>query len=70
MNNFKELEQQQIKDYENNINSIKNKIDSNMSTIGVFTQLADVYFSKVINYVVSLSGGSEDELLSKSEKKE
>ena len=70
MNNFKELEQEQLKDFKNNVNSIKGKIDSNLGTIGVFTQVIDVYFSKVINYVVSLSGGSEDELLSKSKKSE
>jgi len=33
----------------------------------VFTQIVDVYFSKVINYVVSLSGGSEDKLNQKED---
>ena len=63
MNNFKELEKMQEEKYESSLNSIKNNIDSNMNTIGVFTQIVDVYFSKVINYVVSLSGGSEEKLI-------
>ncbi len=69
MNNFKELEQEQTDKFENNINSIKTKIDSNLGTLGVFTQVIDVYFSKVINYVVSLSGGSEEKLLNRSNNK-
>lgn len=67
MNNFKELERMQTEKYESSLKNIKKNIDSNMSTIGVFTQIVDVYFSKVINYVVSLSGGSEDKLNQKEE---
>jgi len=67
MNNFKELEKMQTEQYQNSLNNIKNNLDSNMKTISVFTEIVDVYFSKVINYVVSLSGGSEEKLIDKKD---
>lgn len=67
MNNFKELEKMQTEQYQNSLDNIKNNIDSNMKTISVFTEIVDVYFSKVINYVVSLSGGSEEKLIDKKD---
>lgn len=68
MNNFKQLEKQQEEQFSQNLNAVKNKIDSNLNTIGVFSTVIDVYFSKVINYVVSLSGGSEENLTKNQEK--
>jgi len=62
MNNFKELEKQQTEKYQSSLDNIKNNIDSNMGTIGVFTQIVDVYFSKIINFIISLTGGSEENL--------
>lgn len=67
MNNFKELEKAQEEKYKDNINEVKNKIDSNLGTMGVFSAIVDMYLSKVINYIVSLSGGSEDKLSQNSE---
>jgi len=67
MNNFKELEKAQEEKYKENIDQVKNKIDSNLGTMGVFSAIVDMYLSKVINYIVSLSGGSEDKLSQNSE---
>jgi len=67
MNNFKELEKLQTEKYQSSLDNIKNNIDSNLGTIGVFTQIVDVYFSKVLNYMVSLSGGSEEKLSQKND---
>ncbi len=61
MNNFKELQKQDEEKYTNKVDNVKMKIDSNMQTLGVFSTVIDMYFSKVINYVVSLSGGKLDE---------
>ncbi len=61
MNNFKELQKQDEEKYTNKVDNVKMKIDSNMQTLGVFSTVIDMYFSKVINYVVSLSGGKLDD---------
>lgn len=61
MNNFKELQQQDEEKYSEKTQHVKNKIDSNLNTLGVFSTVIDMYFSKVINYVVNLSGGSLEE---------
>ncbi len=67
MNNFKELEKLQEEEYHGTINGIKSRIDSNLATIGVFAKIIDVYFSKIINYIPSLSGGSEENLNNKDQ---
>jgi len=69
MNNFKELQQQEEEKYNEKTQKVKNKIDSNLNTLGVFSTVIDMYFSKVINYVVSLSGGSLEEKPESSDKK-
>ena len=69
MNNFKELQQQEEEKYNEKTQKVKNKIDSNLNTLGVFSTVIDMYFSKVINYVVNLSGGSLEENFESSDKK-
>jgi hypothetical protein len=69
MNNFKELQQQEEEKYSEKTKNVKNKIDSNLNTLGVFSTVIDMYFSKVINYVVNLSGGTLDENSEPSDKK-
>jgi|GEM_PF-1698122 len=61
MNNFKKLQEEEEEAYKKNVDNLKLKIDGNMNTLGVFSTVIDMYFSKVINYVVSLSGGTIEE---------
>ena len=61
MNNFKKIEEENEELYSNKLKDVKTKIDSNMNVLGVFSTVIDMYFSKVINYVVNLSGGELDE---------
>ena len=61
MNNFKKLQEEEEEAYKKNVDNLKLKIDGNMNTLGVFSTVVDMYFSKVINYVVSLSGGTIEE---------
>jgi hypothetical protein len=68
MSNFKELQKQNEELYSDKIENLKSKIDSNMNALGVFSTVIDMYFSKVINYVVNLSGGELDEESDTSEK--
>jgi len=67
MNSFKELEKMQTEKYQSSLDNIKSNIDSNLGTISVFTQVVDVYFSKVLNYMLSLTGGSEEKLQQKED---
>lgn len=60
-NSFKELERLQEEQFSGNINSIKNSLDSNLGIIGIFTELIEMYFSKVTNLFINMSGGSEKE---------
>ena len=69
MNNFKELQKQDEELYSNKVDNVKMKIDGNMRTMGIFSTVIDMYFSKVINYVVSLSGGNLDNPSDSSEEK-
>ena len=45
MNNFKELQQQEEEKYNEKTQKVKNKIDSNLNTLGVFSTVIDMYFS-------------------------
>lgn len=69
MNNFKELQQQDEEKYSEKTRNVKKKIDSNLNTLGIFSTVIDMYFSKVINYVVNLSGGTLEENSETSVKK-
>ena len=59
MNNFKELQKQQEELYKQNVLGIKNKIDSNLNVLGIFTNIIEVFFSKLIDCFISLAGGQE-----------
>jgi len=60
INSFKELENQQEREYAKNLNSVKQSLDSNLSGLSFFTNVIDVYFAKVLSYIVNLTGGSEE----------
>ncbi len=60
INSFKELENQQEKEYAQNLNSVKQSLDSNLSGLSFFTNVIDVYFAKVLSYIVTMTGGSEE----------
>lgn len=60
-NSFKELESNSIEQYESNLNKVKKSLDGNLNSIAFVTNIIDVYFSRVISYVVNLSGGEKKE---------
>lgn len=59
-NNFKELEKQQLPEYEKNLEKVKNSIDANVGTTSFITDVIELYFSKVLNFFIKISGGDED----------
>ena len=59
INNFKKLQEEQEEQYSHHLLNIQNSLNSNLTSIGTFTKVLDVYISKVVNYFLVLSGGSE-----------
>jgi len=58
-NSFKELQKLQEEEYEDNLNKVKQSVDSNVNNIGSLSNIIDLYFSKVLSYLVSMTGGSD-----------
>lgn len=58
VNNFKKLEEEQEEAYSETVNKIKGSIDSNMNSVSSITNIIDLYFSKLISYLVNMGGGS------------
>ena len=56
-NSFKELEEESLGKYEANLNKVKKSLDGNMNSLVFFTNVIEVYFSRVISFIVNLSGG-------------
>lgn len=61
-NSFKLLEEEQEKGYADNVDRIKKTVDGNLGGLSFITNIIDVYFARVVSYVVNVSGGSEDGL--------
>lgn len=60
-NSFKQLEKEQEKEYSGNLEKVKNSIDGNLSGLSFFTNVIDIYFARVVSYMVSMtSGGKTD----------
>ncbi len=60
-NSFKELEQEELEKYSENVSNVKKSLDSNLGSISFITNVIDIYFSKVVSYVVNMSGGTESQ---------
>lgn len=60
INSFKELQKEEEEQHEQHLLSVKKSIDGNLGVMSLFSEVLDVYFSKVINYVVNVSGGEEN----------
>jgi hypothetical protein len=61
MNNFKELQKIQEEQYKLNLNKIQNQMDSNIGLIGVFSQVIEMYLSKVVDCMLNLAGANSEE---------
>lgn len=62
-NSFKQLEEEQEKQYSSNLNRVKDSIDSNLGGLSFFTNIIELYFARLGSYVVNMTGGdsSKDE---------
>lgn len=53
MNSFKKLQEEQEEQYKDNLQGIKNSLQSNIGFIGAFSDLFDTYISKFISCLLS-----------------
>jgi len=61
-NSFKLLEEEQEKDYADNLKKVKKSVDGNLGGVSFFTNIIDVYFARVMSFFVSMTGGAESDM--------
>jgi len=61
LNSFKKLEKLHEEKYAKNIDQVKKSIDGNLSGLSFFTNIIDVYFARVLSYIVNMSGGKDED---------
>lgn len=57
-NNFKELEREDEAKFKANTDKVKTSLDSNLGAIGFIADLIELYFSRLMGFFVSVSGGA------------
>jgi hypothetical protein len=60
MNSFKELQKQQEEMYKDNLDGIKNSLQSNLGVIGAFTDLFDTFINKFIKCLLNSITGEQN----------
>ena len=62
-NSFKKLEEEQEKEFSKNVDKVKKSIDGNLSGLSFITNIIDLYFARVVSYMVDVTrgGGSTEE---------
>jgi len=58
VNNFKELEREQIVQYERNTEKVHKSINSNVGILSFIGDIFELYFSRIFGLFVSATGGS------------
>lgn len=66
-NSFKQLEKLQEEEFVKNLDKVKESLDGNMNSLASLTNFIDLYFSKVVSYIISMSGGSLDKKIDKED---
>ena len=57
-NSFKDLEKLKLEDVKYDSDRVKNAIDSDMGFIRYITSIVEMYFPRVIDLFITLSGGT------------
>lgn len=60
MNNFKELEKEQLKTYEHKTSKVKKSVDNTISTFSFLGNVIDLYFTRMFNVMVDLTNTDQD----------
>ncbi len=57
-NSFKELEKEQAERFQMNTKKVKDRVDGSFKTIGLFTNIVELYFSRLIDIFLNMSVGA------------
>ena len=58
VNNFKELEKEEIKNLDSSVNRIKSNVNSNLGIFQFIGDMFEMFLPKLASILVSLTGGS------------
>ncbi len=58
-NSFKELERQQAEQYRKNTEVVGNRVKGSLGTIGLISEIVELYFSRIVDVFLKLSAGPE-----------
>ena len=61
VNNFKELQKEQVQRFEENTNRVGKNIKTNINNLKFVGSLLELYITTAINFLVGVSGASEHE---------
>lgn len=62
INNFKELEKLELENVSMNYKEVENNISSNLGSLRFITNVIDLFFPKVVDLFVGLSGGKPSKI--------
>lgn len=68
-NSFKELEKQQADFYKKNTEAVGNRVKGSLGTIGLLSEIIELYFSRIVDVFLKLSEGPQPSV-NKVEKEE
>ena len=58
VNNFKELEREEIRNIDPSIEKIKSNVNSNLGIFQLIGEMVEMFLPRLLNMIVSLTGGS------------
>ncbi len=61
VNNFKELEKEEMKNLDPSVNRIKSRVNSNLGIFQFIGEMFEMFLPKLASILVSLTGGSSIE---------
>ena len=59
MNNFKELQKEQVQKYQGVTKKIKKNVDSNISSFAFIGNIIELYFSRLFNVMINLTNSDK-----------
>ncbi len=60
-NSFKELERMQLEQYKKNTEKIGGRVKGSLGTIGLISDIIELYFSRIVDVFINLSSSSAEQ---------
>jgi len=58
-NSFKELQEEQAEQFKDNTRKVKDRVDGSFNTIGLFTNIVELYFTRLIDLFLNMNKRSD-----------